>query len=515
MKDMCTALVIDSDSNFSRWVSTVLESHQVSIQETYIMPGKPYDLVYLSLSDEDQGLALLRNIKKSKLAGAIIVTVDLLNDEIIGTALENGADDFIRKPITPQVLKYRTEATLTRLNAVYYKNAIIEATPDEALILDKNLRVVYAYPEKAELLGKKIDECLPENVGVAYRAGATHVLGTGKNFNIPYRLGDNTYTAYMTYYANSSPKVICIIRDLSDLMHAYDSLEEKLQALESIDTIATAILSNHNRDKLIDTALENIKDILNAYKVFFWENDGSGKWDIPTLAHTHVSDAVDDVLELFPKEKDRGNRLAIPIYHEHQLYGVIIAYPETNAHFAPAKVDLAKKIGVIVALGLAFVAQVEGAKNSCALYEHIAEDLADFVCHWDHDTGRILYVNKAIKSNFGDLTNKVVFDWLVDEDKLKEFMVNAESLTSTSPPVRHVVQLSLAPGRYFEFISTPYFTDNGDISYWQSIGRDVTDLYISGKDLPERVQHSLTSITSEVADFRDTLKKLSSMLGVL
>ncbi len=115
-------LVVDDDPAMQRMISSFLEGHGMGVRTC---PGRrglsqalsrgDVDLILLDINlGEDDGLDLLRELRKESIVPVILITGHR-NDEIDRVmGLELGADDYILKPFSLRELLARVRAVLRR-----------------------------------------------------------------------------------------------------------------------------------------------------------------------------------------------------------------------------------------------------------------------------------------------------------------------------------------------------------------------------------------------------------------
>jgi DNA-binding response OmpR family regulator len=114
-------LVVDDDEMFQSLLGFVLDKagHRVAIagsaaQMQSLMDAEPFDLVLLDLGLPDQdGLAVLRQLRAASGVPVIVITGNT-DRELLLTALELGADDYVNKPFDPREVLLRINVALTR-----------------------------------------------------------------------------------------------------------------------------------------------------------------------------------------------------------------------------------------------------------------------------------------------------------------------------------------------------------------------------------------------------------------
>lgn len=151
--------------------------------------NEKYDLVVLDLNlPKKDGIEVCKEIRKSSNIPILMVTARVEEiDEIIG--LEIGADDYLKKPFSPNILVARVQALLRRM-----ETKVIEI---ENLIID---------PEKmlVEVNGKKA-ECTTTQFNILYLLAATpgkvftreQIIERSNDETIPKDVLDRTIDAHI------------------------------------------------------------------------------------------------------------------------------------------------------------------------------------------------------------------------------------------------------------------------------------------------------------------------------
>lgn len=128
-------LIVEDDRDLSRGLSLALKSRELQIVPCFNLKSAREqlacgmtDLVLLDIALPDgSGLELLREIKSgNQYIPVIILTAnDTETDVVMG--LEHGADDYITKPFSLEILRARVRAQLRRLSDNDQKPIIIDS----------------------------------------------------------------------------------------------------------------------------------------------------------------------------------------------------------------------------------------------------------------------------------------------------------------------------------------------------------------------------------------------------
>lgn len=136
--------LIDDDLNILRSVSIALESEGFSVRQhsdpqigLQDLLDNPPDLAILDIKmPRLDGIELLRRLRRQNLIPVIFLTSkDQENDELTG--LREGADDYITKPFSLDLLIQRSRAVLRRSKSI--SNKVSKGTDDGSLIIRGNL----------------------------------------------------------------------------------------------------------------------------------------------------------------------------------------------------------------------------------------------------------------------------------------------------------------------------------------------------------------------------------------
>lgn len=117
---MTTILVVDDERLIRDLCEKALHDYRVLLAENVEAALRVYEqeTVDLVLTDVmmpgESGLELLRKIKKIDPNAAVIIMTGFSEKDVILTALKEGADDFIHKPLNILMLKTAISKTLTR-----------------------------------------------------------------------------------------------------------------------------------------------------------------------------------------------------------------------------------------------------------------------------------------------------------------------------------------------------------------------------------------------------------------
>ncbi|KAE9634859.1 MAG: hypothetical protein PWP07_362 [Epulopiscium sp.] len=131
---MKQVLIVEDDRNLSRGLCLALKNQDLQIVPCFDLKSARKqlacgmtDLVLLDINLPDgNGLELLREIKNGdQLIPVILLTAnDTERDEVMG--LEQGADDYITKPFSLEILRARVKNQLRRISVNEKKNMVID-----------------------------------------------------------------------------------------------------------------------------------------------------------------------------------------------------------------------------------------------------------------------------------------------------------------------------------------------------------------------------------------------------
>ena len=119
-------LVIDDDAMVSHWVAKVLREadHDVDVAATAgeghrVAHSVSYDLALVDLDLPDgSGLSVIHDLRRAGKTMPIIVMTGRADDDGVVAGLNAGADDYLVKPVSTDVLRARVRAALRRGGAI-------------------------------------------------------------------------------------------------------------------------------------------------------------------------------------------------------------------------------------------------------------------------------------------------------------------------------------------------------------------------------------------------------------
>jgi DNA-binding response OmpR family regulator len=105
-------LVVEDDVVFCKLLTRFLDKNQYQTQDAQsakqafgLLQEKSFDLAILDYRlPDDNGLSILKNIKKENKVGKVIIITRYGDEEVASQAIELGADAYISKPINPDEL---------------------------------------------------------------------------------------------------------------------------------------------------------------------------------------------------------------------------------------------------------------------------------------------------------------------------------------------------------------------------------------------------------------------------
>ncbi len=130
---------------------------------------------------------------------------------------------------------------------------------------------------------------------------------------------------------------------------------------------------------------------------------------------------------------------------------------------------------------------IEGIKD---LYSEIIENRQELVCQFDADT-RLLMVNEAYARAFNSTKEKLIgqrFLELVPQEEHEKIKAHLANLTKRNPEVtyQHPVTDDNGNMKWQEWYDRAVFSDSGELLYFISIGRDVTEQYLMVQKLQQQ-----------------------------
>jgi len=151
-------LIVEDDLQIGQNLKKILESqlYVVDWEKTgegalYQVETQDYDLIILDwmLPDSD-GVELCKEIRKKEIKKPILMLTAKVQVNDIVTGLESGADDYLTKPFSMDVLLARIKVLIRRIN----NSSLAPLIKMGDLVLDTNKRIV--------MKGKKVIELAPK-----------------------------------------------------------------------------------------------------------------------------------------------------------------------------------------------------------------------------------------------------------------------------------------------------------------------------------------------------------------
>ncbi len=157
MSEETVILVIDDDPNILEIEQEILQNEGFKVTTTTsglealsLFDLHPPSLVLLDLMLPDiDGYSIFRQIRKSSHVPVIIVT-GKDKEDAIAAGLNNGADDYITKPILPKVLVARVKAVLRR-HSMAGKERLPTVLEHRGLKIDLTRQIVTLEERKIDL----------------------------------------------------------------------------------------------------------------------------------------------------------------------------------------------------------------------------------------------------------------------------------------------------------------------------------------------------------------------------
>lgn len=146
---MANILVVEDEAAIREVMAGYLERSGYSVSSAAdgraalnLWQSKPFDLVLLDLNlPITDGITVCKQIRQKSLVPIIMVTARSEEwDEVVG--LEVGADDYIKKPFSPQVLVARVQALLRRVGSGPLQIADLRIDPDKMQVLQQDKELI-------------------------------------------------------------------------------------------------------------------------------------------------------------------------------------------------------------------------------------------------------------------------------------------------------------------------------------------------------------------------------------
>ena len=136
-------MTIELIEDGSRAVNTILEDPPSLVVLDLMLPG-------------DDGLTICRKLREGGYARPILMLTARTDDQDHITGLESGADDFVSKPVRPQVLLARIRALLRRVERDAAERPVTRLTFG-ALVVDNGRREAWLNGDLIDLTGAEFD----------------------------------------------------------------------------------------------------------------------------------------------------------------------------------------------------------------------------------------------------------------------------------------------------------------------------------------------------------------------
>jgi DNA-binding response OmpR family regulator len=133
-------LIVDDEEHIRRMMRMTLETAGYDVAETVdgnealklIESDPAWDVVLLDQKmPRMDGLQLLRELKDRAFEGSVIMITAFASIELAVEAMKLGATDFVRKPMTPEILRDAVAAALAKSGGTSRKSLQNAATPYE------------------------------------------------------------------------------------------------------------------------------------------------------------------------------------------------------------------------------------------------------------------------------------------------------------------------------------------------------------------------------------------------
>ncbi len=326
-------------------------------------------------------------------------------------------------------------------------------------------------------------------------------------------------------------KSIDLQKELKERKQAQEHIKHLQSALMSIRKINQLIVQEKNKEKLLQTACDILKETSDYKLVWFgmidgdnknilpvgqagFENgylkslnitlDDSGTDSDPTKAALKTGKpfimkniSTDSRYELWKKEaikRGYSSMVSIPLTYGERSFGVLNVYASIPDAFDLEEMDLLLEVSQDIAFAMNNIDIEREIETTKELLQNVIDKTSDLVCTIDME-GKFLSINKAVTEKLGyekeELIGKPKIDFAVDRElfsrKFKEVLENG-SISNWEVPLKRK-DGSIA----FILYSITLLKDrNGKPVAMAGFGKDVTE----NKENEKRIRRNIKELTT-------------------
>ncbi len=157
-------------------------------------------------------------------------------------------------------------------------------------------------------------------------------------------------------------------------------------------------------------------------------------------------------------------------------------------------------------------------KQNENLYRTVVNDQREIICRFNQDF-QLTFANEAYYRIFG-INNKLNVVFSLSEEDLGKMKAQFKSFNEENPIkiFESPIQMPNAPISWWQWVTLAKFDKNGNISEYQSVGRDVTQHHHAMEDAQnnvEKLQFSIKEKNKEFEELSESFKSIDEKNSVL
>jgi len=161
-------LIIDDEENIREMSRLALEASGYEVGEAQngleafaiIGSDESWDLVLLDQKMPGMvGAEVLRRIKRMLPAARVIMMTAYASIDLAVEAMKSGASDFVRKPMTPEILRNAVAAALTKESETHPSDVTEDPTAEQSRQMTLNGFTILRSPDFRGLVPHRLNEC--------------------------------------------------------------------------------------------------------------------------------------------------------------------------------------------------------------------------------------------------------------------------------------------------------------------------------------------------------------------